>query len=53
MTWDAGPPYSGERAVLATMHGKERIIAPLALRFLGLHVEPALASQSLTHNDIV
>lgn len=29
------------RAVLATMHGKERAIAPLAARFLGLDVEVA------------
>lgn len=28
----------GARAVLATMHGKERVIAPLAARFLGLDV---------------
>jgi len=41
MMWVAGPPYCGERAVLATMHGKEQVIAPLALRFLGLHVELA------------
>lgn len=30
------PPWHGARAVLATMHGKERAIAPLAARFLGL-----------------
>lgn len=30
--------YSGERALLASMHAKERIIAPLARRFLGLDV---------------
>ena len=29
----------GGRAVLATMHGKARVIAPLALRFLGLAVD--------------
>lgn len=29
----------GERAILATMHGKERVIAPLLGRFLGLRVE--------------
>jgi len=34
------PPLpDGARAVLATMHGKERAIAPLAARFLGLAVE--------------
>jgi hypothetical protein len=32
------PPDDGARAVLATMHGKERAIAPLAVRFLGLAV---------------
>lgn len=36
------PPWgdlgNGSRAVLATMHGKERAIAPLAARFLGLGV---------------
>ncbi len=31
--------YRGDRAVLATMHGKETAIAPLAERFLGLRVE--------------
>ena len=31
--------YGGERAILATMHAKERVIAPLADRFLGLRVE--------------
>jgi hypothetical protein len=30
--------YEGEEAVLATMHGKERVIAPLLLRQLGLRV---------------
>ncbi|MFL9828352.1 DUF6671 family protein [Rhodoplanes sp. SY1] len=29
----------GERGSLATMHGKERVIAPLLRRFLGLRVE--------------
>ena len=28
--------YSGERAILASMHAKERAIAPLVRRFLGL-----------------
>lgn len=28
--------YGGERALLASMHAKERVIAPLVLRFLGL-----------------
>ncbi len=32
--------FQGERAILATMHGKERVIAPLARRFLGLALEP-------------
>lgn len=39
------PPWGdlcdGARAVLATMHGKERAIAPLAARFLGLDVAVA------------
>lgn len=35
------PLYQGESALLATMHGKERVIAPLAARFLGLSVEVA------------
>ena len=30
---------NGAGALLATMHGKERVIAPLAARFLGLQVE--------------
>ncbi len=36
----AAPPplYNGARALMATMHGKERVIAPLATRFLGLQV---------------
>lgn len=38
---DAPPPWTGARAVLATMHGKERAIAPLAARFLGLDVAVA------------
>ncbi|HET6431772.1 DUF6671 family protein [Dyella sp.] len=32
------PSLRGEIAVLATMHGKERAIAPLLSRFLGVHV---------------
>jgi len=35
------PLYRGARALLATMHGKERVIAPLAARFLGLSVDVA------------
>lgn len=35
------PPYDGAQALIATMHGKERVIAPLAARFLGLRVEVA------------
>lgn len=31
--------YQSTRAVLATMHGKERVIVPLAARFLGLQVD--------------
>ncbi|MBX9886295.1 MAG: hypothetical protein K2X68_15130 [Novosphingobium sp.] len=38
---DAPPPWKGARAVLATMHGKERAIAPLAARFLGLDLRVA------------
>lgn len=34
----ATPSLRGETAVLATMHGKERAIAPLLARFLGLRV---------------
>lgn len=34
----AAPSLRGEIAVLATMHGKERAIAPLLARFLGLRV---------------
>ena len=39
--WAGGPPCLDERAVLATMHGKERTIAPILARFLGLRVEVA------------
>lgn len=35
------PLWEGEQAILATMHGKERAIAPLAARFLGLDVQVA------------
>jgi len=35
----AGPLYRGDRAVLATMHAKEKVIAPIAERFLGLRLE--------------
>ncbi|WP_298190376.1 DUF6671 family protein [Novosphingobium sp.] len=35
------PPWNGALAVLATMHGKERAIAPLAVRFLGLDLRVA------------
>lgn len=35
------PDWKGARAILATMHGKERAIAPLAARFLGLNVAVA------------
>jgi hypothetical protein len=38
---EAPLPFNGARAVLATMHGKERAIAPLAARFLGLDVRVA------------
>lgn len=34
--------YDNKPAILATMHGKERVIAPLLERDLALHVEPAL-----------
>lgn len=34
-------PYDNEAAVLATMHGKERVIAPLLGRALGLRVMPS------------
>lgn len=34
-------PWRGKEAVLATMHGKERAIVPLARRWLGLHVTVA------------
>lgn len=36
-----GAECNGARAVLATMHGKERAIAPLAARFLGLDLRVA------------
>lgn len=35
---DGGPPWPGERAVLATMHGKETAITPVIARFMGLEV---------------
>ncbi|MDZ7280418.1 hypothetical protein KV697_01520 [Sphingomonas sanguinis] len=35
----SAPLYDGDQAILATMHGKERIIAPLACRFVGLSLE--------------
>ncbi len=34
-------PYAGERAVIATMHGKEAAVAPVLLARLGLVVTPA------------
>lgn len=39
MDWPTSPSCRGTTAVLATMHGKERVIAPLIERFLGLAVE--------------
>lgn len=33
--------YSGDRAILATMHAKERVIGPIVERFLGLRLEVA------------
>ena len=36
-----GPPWPGECAVLATMHGKETAIAPIVSRFLGLTLKAA------------
>lgn len=36
-----GFPYAGVRAVLATMHGKERVIAPLLEESLRLRVSLA------------
>ncbi len=39
--WDGGPPWTDDSAVLATMHGKSRAIAPVLTRFLGLKVEVA------------
>lgn len=38
---EAPPPWDGTRAVLATMHGKERALTPIAARFLGLDVKVA------------
>ena len=35
------PLYSGDDALLATMHAKERVIEPLARRFLGLRLTVA------------
>lgn len=35
------PLYSGDSALLATMHAKERVIEPLARRFLGLTLSVA------------
>ena len=34
-----GRLYRGDRAILATMHGKEKVIAPIVERFLGLRME--------------
>ena len=34
----AGRMCAGERAIFATMHGKERVVAPLVRRFLGIAV---------------
>jgi hypothetical protein len=34
-------PYAGERAVIATMHGKEAAVAPVLLARLGLVVTTA------------
>ena len=34
----AGRMCAGERAIFATMHGKERVVAPLVRRFLGMAV---------------
>ncbi len=34
-----GLVYRGNRAILATMHAKEKVIAPIAERFLGLRLE--------------
>lgn len=33
------PLYHGDRAVIATMHAKEKVIVPIAERFLGLRIE--------------
>lgn len=38
---EGDPPWPGGSAVLATMHGKARAIAPVVTRFLGLKVEVA------------
>ena len=38
----ADPPYHKTVAVLATMHGKERVIAPILEQGLGLRVALAL-----------
>jgi hypothetical protein len=38
MAHGTGLPYEGMRAVLATMHGKERVIAPVLQQNLGLSV---------------
>ena len=38
MATAAVPACAGARALLATMHGKERVVAPLVRRFLGLTV---------------
>lgn len=38
---DAGRPYAGRRAVLATMHGKASVVAPRLRDALGLTVETA------------
>ncbi len=35
----AGLCYRGDRAILATMHAKETVIAPIVERFLGLRLE--------------
>lgn len=37
----AGLLYNGDRAILATMHAKERVIGPIVERFLGLRLEVA------------
>ena len=35
----SGLLYNGDRAILATMHDKEKVIAPIVERFLGLRLE--------------